>query len=105
MHDEVKTLATEAELSCPIVPINTGTCGGLTALELASALFHNTTMNYIAVITGCNYSHWFQESDPAQTLLSDGAACVVLGRKEGIGVEGCYTIISGVYIWIKTMNI
>ncbi|PHM45782.1 3-oxoacyl-ACP synthase [Xenorhabdus mauleonii] len=97
LGDESGQLARELKLSCPVVPINVGTSGGITSLELASSLFINPKFQNIAVIAGCNYSHWFSESDPARTLLSDGAACLMLSRKQGVTVAGCQTVSTAHY--------
>ncbi|MDE1492083.1 3-oxoacyl-[acyl-carrier-protein] synthase III C-terminal domain-containing protein [Xenorhabdus bovienii] len=97
LGDEAGRLARELKLSCPVVSVNVGTSGGATGLEIATAMFANSEFHNIAVIAGCNYSHWFSMSDPARTLLSDGAACLVLSRKQGMTVTGCHTLSTAHY--------
>jgi 3-oxoacyl-[acyl-carrier-protein] synthase III len=92
LGNEAGQLTRELNLSCPIIPINVGTSGGVTALELATAMFSNAEFQNIAVIAGCNYFHWFSENDPARTLLSDGAASLILSREKGTTITACHTL-------------
>ncbi|MCC8365900.1 hypothetical protein J8V57_06340 [Xenorhabdus sp. PB61.4] len=97
LSDEAGKLARELNLSCPVVVINVGTSGGVTALELATAMLTNSAFNNIAVIAGCNYSHWFSKNDPARSLLSDGAACLILSREQGATIDGFHTLSTAHY--------
>nr|WP_255523179.1 3-oxoacyl-[acyl-carrier-protein] synthase III C-terminal domain-containing protein [Xenorhabdus sp. PB62.4] len=97
LSDEAGQLARELNLSCPVVSINVGTNGGVAALEIATAMFANSGLHNIAVIAGCNYSHWFSTDDPARCLLSDGAACLILSRKQGVEVTGCHSLSTAHY--------
>ncbi|OTA15063.1 3-oxoacyl-ACP synthase [Xenorhabdus vietnamensis] len=99
--DEGGQLSRALKLSCPVVSVNAGTNGGVIALELATAKLLNAEFHNIAVITGCNYSHWFSKSDPARTLLSDGAACLIISRKQGVKVTGFHTLNTAHYDILK----
>lgn len=92
LDEEVSALVRETQLRCPVVPVSSGTAGGLTALELAAGLISQGNYRNIAVIAACSYAHWFRPDDPATSLLSDGAACMILASASGSEIISSHTI-------------
>lgn len=91
LEPEILQLSSEAGLECPVVSLNSGTNGGANAVEFASGLLANPEYRYVAVISACCYSFWFRPEDPSRSLLSDGAACMIVGKDPGIELINCYT--------------
>lgn len=89
---ELVTLAREAGVRCPVIPVSAGTAGGLVALDLARGKFASGRVACVAVIAACCYRRWFAPEDPVQALLSDGAACLILGRSAGAALLDSYSI-------------
>lgn len=64
----------------------------MTALELGWNQFSNPACKLVAVLAACNYAHWFTSEDPVSSLLSDGAACLLLSYGSGISLIHSKTI-------------
>ncbi|RLM18420.1 hypothetical protein BIY29_18330 [Brenneria alni] len=90
-------LANRVGLKCPSIGINVGTGGGCTAMEIARSLILSERYQRIAIVTGCNYRHFFQENEPAKQLLSDGAASMIIGRGNGPEIIASYSVSTSDY--------
>lgn len=92
LYEEVIAIVRQLNIVCPVIPVNLGTSGGMTALELGWSQFSNAKCRQVAVLAACNYAHWFSAEDPVSSLLSDGAACAILGYDSGISLVHSKTI-------------
>lgn len=92
LYEEVIDLVQELNIVCPVIPVSLGTSGGMGALELGWNRFSNPACRLVAVLAACNYAHWFAYDDPVTDLLSDGAACAILGYDPGISLIHSKTI-------------
>lgn len=92
LYEEVIDFVQELNIACPVIPVSLGTAGGMTALELGWNQFSNPACKQVAVLAACNYAHWFAAEDPVNSLLSDGAACAILGYDSGISLVHSKTI-------------
>ncbi|OSM94308.1 3-oxoacyl-[acyl-carrier-protein] synthase III C-terminal domain-containing protein [Lonsdalea populi] len=91
MGQESNLLTNRMGMTCPSIGINAGTNGGCMAMEIAGSLILSGKYHRIAVVTGCNYGHFFQENDPTKQLLSDGAASMIIGRGNGPEIIASYS--------------
>ncbi|EHD19954.1 MULTISPECIES: 3-oxoacyl-ACP synthase III family protein [Brenneria] len=97
MGQESGLLANRMGLKCPSIGINAGTGGGCMAMEIAGSLILSENYQRIAVVTGCNYTHFFHENDPTKQLLSDGAASMIIGQGNGPEIIASYSVSTAGY--------
>ncbi|NMN90411.1 3-oxoacyl-[acyl-carrier-protein] synthase III len=97
MGQESGLLTNRMGLQCPSIGINAGTGGGCMAMEMAGSLILSENYQRIAVVTGCNYGHFFQENDPTRQLLSDGAASMIIGHGNGPEIIASYSVSTAHY--------
>lgn len=92
LYEEVIAIVRQLNIVYPVIPVNLGTSGGITALELGWSQFSNAKYRQVAVLAACNYTHWFSAKDPVSFLLSDGASCAILDYDSGISLVHSKTI-------------
>ncbi|QTF09649.1 hypothetical protein HC231_18275 [Brenneria izadpanahii] len=97
LGQESGLLAKRIGVKCPSIGINVGTGGGCTAMEIANSLILSGRYQRIAIVTGCNYRHFFQENEPAKQLLSDGAASMIIGQGNGPEIIASYSVSTAHY--------